>query len=157
MSRGCVPTTWSVVCIPTVNLPTFITRTTAKQRRDYFAWRVPVPDSFTEMVVLRGAWSPGAVEHLLDAVETAMPALMMILELVAGGGRRQRLELQLETIENAVEMLSPTTELIGSLSACRKVMLNAILWTANIEVPKDGCPSPTPDDTQIKENLDGSK
>ena len=40
---------------------------------------------------------------------------------------------------------------------CRKVMLNAILWTANIKVPKDGCPSPTPDDTQIKENLDGSK
>ena len=96
---------------------TFITRATAKQRRDYIAWRIPVPDSFTEMMILRGVWPPDAVEQLLDVVESAMPALMMILELVAGGGRRQRLELQLETIENAVEMLSPTTELIGSLSA----------------------------------------
>ena len=34
---------------------------------------------------------------------------------------------------------------------------NAILWTANVEVPKDGCPSPTPNDSQIEENLDGKK
>ena len=36
----------------------------------------------------------------------------------------------------------------------RKVVLNAILWTANIDVPKDGCPSPAVSDSQIKENLD---
>ncbi|PHS11197.1 MAG: hypothetical protein COA78_10290 [Blastopirellula sp.] len=39
----------------------------------------------------------------------------------------------------------------------RKVMLNAILWTANVEVPKDGCPTTTPSDTEIKENLDKKK
>ena len=39
----------------------------------------------------------------------------------------------------------------------RKVMLNAILWTANVEVPKDGCPTTTPSDTEIEENLDASK
>lgn len=36
----------------------------------------------------------------------------------------------------------------------RKVVLNAILWTANVEVPKEGCPSPAVSDSRIKENLD---
>jgi hypothetical protein len=36
----------------------------------------------------------------------------------------------------------------------RKVMLNAILWTANVEIPKDGCPSPALADTEIEANLD---
>ena len=36
----------------------------------------------------------------------------------------------------------------------RKVVLNAILWTANVEVPEGGCPSPTPDDKTIEQNLD---
>jgi len=39
----------------------------------------------------------------------------------------------------------------------RKVVLNAILWTANVNVPADGCPSETPDDAVIKDNLDGKK
>jgi hypothetical protein len=33
-------------------------------------------------------------------------------------------------------------------------MLNAILWTAKVEVPEDGCPSPSVSDTKIKENVD---
>jgi type 1 glutamine amidotransferase len=36
----------------------------------------------------------------------------------------------------------------------RKVVLNAILWTANVEVPQDGCPSPVVSDSQINANLD---
>jgi trehalose utilization protein len=36
----------------------------------------------------------------------------------------------------------------------RKVVLNAILWTAKVDVPKGGCPSPSVSDSQIKENLD---
>lgn len=36
----------------------------------------------------------------------------------------------------------------------RKVVLNAILWTANMDVPKEGCPSHSVSDSQIKENLD---
>ncbi|MDG1896006.1 MAG: ThuA domain-containing protein [Fuerstiella sp.] len=39
----------------------------------------------------------------------------------------------------------------------RKVVLNAILWTANVEVPSTGCPSTQPSDVQIEENLDGRK
>ncbi len=36
----------------------------------------------------------------------------------------------------------------------RKVMLNAILWTANVEVPKNGCPTSAVTDAAIKANLD---
>ncbi|PAY18027.1 hypothetical protein CKO51_18695 [Rhodopirellula sp. SM50] len=39
----------------------------------------------------------------------------------------------------------------------RKVVLNAILWTANVEVPKEGCPSPVVSDSRIKENLDDKR
>ena len=38
----------------------------------------------------------------------------------------------------------------------RRVVLNAILWTANMEVPKDGFPSTTPSKEGIEANLDGS-
>ncbi len=36
----------------------------------------------------------------------------------------------------------------------RRVVLNAILWTAKVEVPNAGCPSPTPDKIQIQKNID---
>ena len=39
----------------------------------------------------------------------------------------------------------------------RKVMLNAILWTANVKIPDGGCPSPKPDDEKIEQNLDATK
>lgn len=36
----------------------------------------------------------------------------------------------------------------------RKLVLNAILWTAKVEVPEGGVPSPTPTDEEMKANLD---
>ena len=36
----------------------------------------------------------------------------------------------------------------------RKVVLNAILWTAKLKVPSDGCPSQTPDKNRIQQNID---
>ncbi|MCH2211892.1 MAG: ThuA domain-containing protein [Fuerstiella sp.] len=36
----------------------------------------------------------------------------------------------------------------------RKIVLNAILWTANVEVPTMGCPSASVTDHRIKQNLD---
>ena len=36
----------------------------------------------------------------------------------------------------------------------RKVMLNAILWTANVDVPENGCPSPALSKKEIEVNLD---
>ncbi len=39
----------------------------------------------------------------------------------------------------------------------RKVVLNAILWTANVKVPKNGCPSPAVSNSRLKENVDNKK
>ena len=36
----------------------------------------------------------------------------------------------------------------------RKIVLNAILWTANVEVPEEGCPSLRPTKTDLQSNLD---
>lgn len=36
----------------------------------------------------------------------------------------------------------------------RRIVLNAILWTAGVEVPKDGCPTERPGDDEIESNLD---
>lgn len=36
----------------------------------------------------------------------------------------------------------------------RKVVLNAILWTANVDVPRNGCPSPVVSDKRLDENVD---
>ena len=36
----------------------------------------------------------------------------------------------------------------------RKLMLNAILWTANVEIPKEGVPSKTPTKEEMHSNLD---
>ncbi len=36
----------------------------------------------------------------------------------------------------------------------RTIVLNAILWTAHVEVPETGCPSDTVSKTQIEQNLD---
>jgi hypothetical protein len=33
-------------------------------------------------------------------------------------------------------------------------MLNAILWTAGLEIPKNGVDSPAPDKAEIESNLD---
>ena len=39
----------------------------------------------------------------------------------------------------------------------RKIVLNAILWTAHVDVPADGCPSETPSKKAIEENLDPTR
>lgn len=39
----------------------------------------------------------------------------------------------------------------------RKIMLNAILWTAGLKVPKNGVPSATPTDKEMNSNLDDKK
>lgn len=36
----------------------------------------------------------------------------------------------------------------------RKIVLNAILWTAHVDVPSDGCPSANINPTKIRQNLD---
>jgi diguanylate cyclase (GGDEF)-like protein/putative nucleotidyltransferase with HDIG domain len=95
----------------------FLTRAANKQRRDYVAWRVPAADSWTEMLILRGSWPPDAIPPLLEFVDSAMPALTIMLERFVGVGRRQRLERQLTTISSSVDVLKNVAEVVGSVAA----------------------------------------
>jgi diguanylate cyclase (GGDEF)-like protein/putative nucleotidyltransferase with HDIG domain len=94
-----------------------ITRAANKQRRDYIAWLVPAADSWTEMLILRGSWPTSAVEPLLEFVDSAMPALTIMLERFVGVGRKQRLEKQISTIADNVSVLGRAAEIIGSVAA----------------------------------------
>ncbi len=95
----------------------FLTRAANKQRRDYVAWLVPAADSWTEMLILRGSWPPGAISPLLEFVDAALPALTIMLERFVGVGRKQRLERQLATISSSVEVLRRVSEVVGSVAA----------------------------------------
>lgn len=94
----------------------FMTRAANKQQRDYVAWLMPATDTWTEMFILRGFWPPDAVPSLLDFVQSAMPALTIILERHLAAGRNERLEGQLSTINNNVEVLESAAAIIGSVA-----------------------------------------
>ena len=95
----------------------FITRAANKQRRDYLAWLIPVADSWTEMLIIKGSWPQGAITTLLDFVDSAMPALTIILERFVGSGQRQRLERHISTIEDSVHLIERSSEVIGTFAA----------------------------------------
>ena len=94
-----------------------ITRAEHKQPRDYMAWLVPTADSWTELLLLRGAWPASAIAPLLEFVDSSMPALTIMLERFVGVGREHRLERQLSAIGSSVETLSHSAEVIGSVAA----------------------------------------
>ena len=95
----------------------FITRAATKQRRDYIAWIVPTPGSWTELLVLRGSWPASAITPLLEFVDSAMPALTIMLGRFVGVGSKERLERQLAAITTSVETLGRSAEIIGSVAA----------------------------------------
>jgi diguanylate cyclase (GGDEF)-like protein/putative nucleotidyltransferase with HDIG domain len=99
------------------NQVAFLTRAAAKQRRDFTAWLIPSVDSWTEMLVLRGAWGGNAVGPLMAFVDSAMPALALILDRYLDAGRKQRLTEQLSVISASVDALSEMTEVMGSVAA----------------------------------------
>jgi len=95
----------------------YMTRAATKQRRDYIAWLVPIADSWTELLVLRGSWPVGAVAPLLEFVDSAMPALTIMLERFVGSSSKRRLEQQLATIGNSIDALGQSAEIIGTVAA----------------------------------------
>ncbi len=94
----------------------FITRASNKQRRDFVGWLIPSSESWTELLVLRGTWSGSAATPLIDFVDSAMPALAMILDSVLETGRRDRLSDQVRTIDQGVDTIRELAEVVGSFA-----------------------------------------
>ncbi|MGB2695661.1 MAG: diguanylate cyclase [Dehalococcoidia bacterium] len=100
----------------------YITRAATKQRRDYIAWLIPAAGSWTELLILRGSWPTSAFEPLLDFVDSAMPALTIMLERFVGVGRKQELERQLSAVSESSESLGKSAEIIGFVAAAYPVV-----------------------------------
>jgi diguanylate cyclase (GGDEF)-like protein/putative nucleotidyltransferase with HDIG domain len=87
----------------------YLTRAESKQSRDYIAWPVPTAEGLSEMLLLRGSWPASAVTPLLDFVESAMPALTILMERFLGVGLTDALtgllnhRGALEAVERAVQ------------------------------------------------------
>lgn len=95
----------------------FITRASNKQRRDYVAFLIPSPETWTEMLVLRGTWAGSAAAPLIDFIDSAMPALAMILDGHVGSSRKDRVDDQLKVIAASVQTLREMSEVVGSVAA----------------------------------------
>lgn len=95
----------------------YLTRAANKQPRDYVAWLIPMKSSWTEILVLRGAWPSGAMHSLLDNVESSVPALSSILGHFLGNGRFERFEEQLTAMQVCVDALRNSVSVIGTANA----------------------------------------
>jgi len=74
--------------------------------RQFVALTVPTTESLSEMCILRGAWEHKARARILRFMESATPALTVILERFLNADRARRLGEQLHTLANAAQMLT---------------------------------------------------
>ena len=75
-------------------------------QREFLAFSVPTTESAAEMCILGGAWERKARTRVLRFMESATPALTVILERLLNADRGQRLAQQLHTLANAAQILT---------------------------------------------------
>ena len=75
-------------------------------QRGFLAFSVPTAESAAEMCILRGAWEHKARARILRFMESATPALTVILERLLNADRSQRLAEQLHILANAAQVLT---------------------------------------------------
>ncbi len=83
--------------------------------RQFVALTVPTTESLSEMCILRGDWDHKARADTLRFMESAMPALTIILERFLNADRGQRLGEQLHTLANAAQVLTRSEDVEGAL------------------------------------------
>jgi diguanylate cyclase (GGDEF)-like protein/PAS domain S-box-containing protein len=83
--------------------------------RQFLAFTVPTSESAAEMCILRGAWERKARTHILSFMQSATPALTIILERLLNAERSQRLAEQLNTLANAAQMLTRSEDVKAAL------------------------------------------
>ncbi len=83
--------------------------------RQFLAFTVPTTESAAEMCILRGAWDHKARTRILRFMESATPALTMILERLLNANRSQRLGEQLRTLANAAQVLTRSEDVETAL------------------------------------------
>jgi diguanylate cyclase (GGDEF)-like protein/PAS domain S-box-containing protein/putative nucleotidyltransferase with HDIG domain len=83
--------------------------------RQFLAFTVPTSESAAEMCILRGNWDHKARPRILRFMQSATPALTIILERLLNANRGQRLGEQLRTLANAAQMLTRSEDVETAL------------------------------------------
>jgi diguanylate cyclase (GGDEF)-like protein/PAS domain S-box-containing protein len=83
--------------------------------RQFLAFTVPTTESAAEMCILRGAWERKARARILRLMESATPALTLILERFLNADRGRRLGEQLQALANAAQVLTRSEDVETAL------------------------------------------
>ncbi|MCJ7509421.1 MAG: diguanylate cyclase [Dehalococcoidia bacterium] len=91
------------------------TSTLSDDDRQFLAFALPTAESAAEMCILRGTWDHKRRASILRFMESATPALTVILERFLNAERGQRLGEQLNTLANAAQMLTRSEDVATAL------------------------------------------
>ncbi len=83
--------------------------------REFLALAVPTSQSPSEMCILRRPWEHKARAGILRFMESAMPALTLILERFLNADRSRRLGEQMHTLANAAQVLTRSEDVASAL------------------------------------------
>ncbi len=83
--------------------------------RQFLAFIVPTSESTSEMCILRGTWERKARARVLRFMESAIPALTIVLERLLNADRGRRLGEQMHTLANAAQILTRSADVEGAL------------------------------------------
>jgi len=97
--------------------------------RQFLAFTVPTSESAAEMCILRGVWEHKDRARVLPFMESATPALTLILERLLNADRSQRLGEQLRTLANAAQMLTRSEDVKAAL----RVLATAVSASTGFE------------------------
>ncbi len=97
--------------------------------RQFLAFTLPTTESASEMCILRGTWEQKARPDILRFMESATPALTLILERLLNADRSRRMGEQLHTLANAAQMLTRSEDVETAL----RDLATAISTSTNFE------------------------
>jgi diguanylate cyclase (GGDEF)-like protein/PAS domain S-box-containing protein len=93
-----------------------LTSARSDEERDFLALSMPTSEGASEMCILRGAWEHKARARILRFMESATPALTIILERFLIAGRSQRYGEKLSALANAAQLLAQSDDLQAALT-----------------------------------------
>lgn len=93
----------------------FITAYTDEER-EFLAFPLPTTEAASEMCILRGPWEQSQRRSVVHFMESAVPALTLLLERIVNAERGHRQRQQLQTLANAAQVLTQSEDMESALA-----------------------------------------
>jgi diguanylate cyclase (GGDEF)-like protein/PAS domain S-box-containing protein len=84
-------------------------------QRQFLACPIPTTESASEICILHGSWERKERTRILSFMESATPALAVVLERLLNADRGRRLAQQLHTLANAAQVLTQSEDVQTAL------------------------------------------